>query len=405
MTTGTISRPFPVRMACSLLLTGLLLGMPAADARKAPKRPAQDFLPPVATINGKLTPQSAQTGDDGDLGEVSFVAVAPTLNKTPRVEKLVDDISAQELNPGLKTLADLQLQVDEADLNRLWEATVERNPVIRFSLEKIATPADIQNKQSSLFLRKTLNVLISGATMAATSMPGGGAYRDMGAMAANNALQNLVNGRTQPTPNSLSATEQIQLAGLIDELKVKLIRSYQDYKNTLKALAESHEVTMKNNNLYSQALSTKNDLAIMAAGTAYYQSLNMETALRQKAKLYRLQLERLAGTEAVDDLQLALVIDADAMRAAGAAARQTSSLVPADALAVPAEASAATGATPLAMPLAMQEIGPMLPDAEIGPEPPIGPLRPVSAASPRQKSQKSQGLQPIGDKIDEGGRL
>jgi hypothetical protein len=128
----------------------------------------------------------------------------------------------------------------------------------------------------------------------------------MGTMAVGNALQNMVSGKTQPTPGSLSPTEQIQLAGLIDDLKMKLIHNYQDYKNTLQALAQSHEISIKNNNLYSKALSSKNDLAIMAAGTAYYQALMNETSLRQKAKLYRLELERLAGPDAVSTLELAV---------------------------------------------------------------------------------------------------
>lgn len=386
-------RPRHLLGICLALALIFAQGLPAqARKDKAPAWPQREFLPPVATINGKVDPEAP--GDDGELEAVSLVGVnTPTLNKTPRVERLSDEIGAAQLNPGLKTLAELQGQVDEADLNRLWEATVERNPVIRFSLEKLATPADIQTKQSSVFLRKTLSVLISGATMAATSMPGGGAYRDLGAMAASNALQNLVTGRTQPTPNSLSATEQIQLAGLIDELKVKLIHTYQDYKGTLKALTESHAVTMKNNNLYSQALASKNDLAVMAAGTAYYQALSNETALRQKAKLYRLQLERLAGPDAVDDLQLAVLIPEGTPPAAAippAQPTETAGLIP---------EAPATAEPPLP-----DEIGPLLPDAALGPEAPVGPMPAGGKKQAVRAANPAKGLQPIADKVDEGGR-
>ncbi len=394
-----VNPPWSRRLLGFCLAATLLLGHPLpalARKDKAPDWPQREFLPPVATINGKVDPNAGQaTGEDNALEAVSLVGVnTPTLNKTPRVERLSESIKATELNPGLKTLADLQGQVDEADLNRLWEATVERNPVIRFSLEKIATPTDLQPKQSSIFLRKTLSTLISGAAMAATSMPGGGAYRDMGAMAASNALQNMVAGRTQPAPNALTPTEQIQLAGLIDELKIKLIRTYQDYKHALQALSESHAITMKNNNLYSQALASKNDLAVMAAGTAYYQALSNETALRQKAKLYRLQLERLAGPDALDDLQLAVLIPEGATPAATTPPAR------------PTETAGLAPSTPAATETALpDEIGPLLPDAAIGPEAPVGPM-PASGGKKQtaRNPQNARDLQPIADKVDEGGR-
>jgi hypothetical protein len=47
----------------------------------------------------------------------------------------------------------------------------------------------------------------------------------------------------------------------------------------------------------------------MASGTAYYQALMNETSLRQKAKLHRLALERLAGREAVSHLELTARLD------------------------------------------------------------------------------------------------
>ena len=316
----------PSQALCALLALSLVLAPafgPTADAKgkkegkasvKEAPWPVRDFLPPVASINSKLDPaEQASKQADADPEEVSFVmeGQAQKLGKTPNINRSPKVLNGElsVMRSDAKTLAQLQTRVDEADLNRLWEATVERNPVIRFSLEKLATPADLGPKQSSIFMRKTLSTLISGAMMAGSYLaPTGGSYGQMGMMGAGNALQNMVEGRTQPTPNALSPTEQIQLAGLVDELKVKLIHGYQEYRTTLQSLADSHATTMKNNNMYSQALTSKNDLAIMAAGTAYYQALNTETALRQKAKLARLQLERLAGPVAVDDLQLAVDI-------------------------------------------------------------------------------------------------
>jgi len=309
---------WPVRAALGLSLAlGLMLGnaaplVSAATTTSAQAAwPVRNFLPPIASINPRLNEKTVQPVE-GDLNPIALSAVSsPVLHTTPKVGRLDSNIDIVGKNEQIQTLADIQKKVDEADLESLWQATVEKNPVIRFSLEKLATPADLQQKQSSKFLSKSLNLLISGATMGATMLPGASAYRNMGAMSVGNALQNLANGNTKPAPNTLSATEQIQLAGLIDELKLKLIHNYQDYKNTLQALAEAREITMRNNNLYSKALGSRSDLGVMAAGSAYYSSLMQETTLRQKAKLYRLQLERIAGTDAVARLELAPHVSLD----------------------------------------------------------------------------------------------
>lgn len=293
----------------AVLAISILLGqaVPAHSAsRNQKERVARDFLPPVASINPKLT-QQVETETDNELEPIALSAVhTPVLHASPKVEKLDTDLSAQFKTEQLESLLEIQRKVDEADLEYLWQATVEKNPVIRFSLEKLATPPDLQTSHSSRFMRKTLSTLISGATLGAAMIPGASAYQNMGSMAVGNAMQNLVNGRTQMNPNGLTPTEQIQMAGLIDELKLRLIHSYQDYKNTLQNLAQSHQVTVQNNSTYSKALTSKNDLAIMAAGTAYYQALLNETTLRQKAKLSRMCLERLAGPEAVRHLELAV---------------------------------------------------------------------------------------------------
>jgi len=294
------------------LLFGISSLMTASAAKPSQTAwPVRNFLPPIASINPKLLEhQSHQT--DNDLNPVALSAVSsPAIHTTPKVDRLATKLDVATHDEQSQALLDIQKEVNQADLEYLWQATVEKNPVIRFSLEKLATPADLQKKQSSKFLSKSLSLLLSGATMGATMLPGASAYQNMTAVSLNQAMQNLVNGNIKPAPNTLSATEQIQLAGLLDELKLKLIHNYQDYKATLQALTEAREITMKNNNLYSKALGSKNDLSVMAASSAYYKSLMQETTLRQKAKLYRLQLERLAGTEAVSRLELSPHVSLD----------------------------------------------------------------------------------------------
>jgi hypothetical protein len=105
---------------------------------------------------------------------------------------------------------------------------------------------------------------------------------------------------------SLTPTEQIQLAGLIDLLKQELITNYHSYRKTLQELSANQEElllykTQFNNARFASATGQMNTLA---TGMTYYQALLNETKQRQMAKLFRLKLERLAGLEAVKKLSL-----------------------------------------------------------------------------------------------------
>jgi hypothetical protein len=270
----------------------------------------KEFLPPVASINGPL--HSADEDEEG-LGPVTFNAVhSPNAIQVHQpVAKLDTDLGIKTSSDEYQELLKSQKALDEEDLRALWSATVEKNPVIRFSLEKLSTPADLGAKKSSQFLNKTLNVLISGATIAATMAPGGGYYRNMGAMAGGDAVRNILNGNSKPQLQTLSPTEQIQLAGLVDELQAKLVQTYHDYKNTLQSLATAHDQSVSSNKIYHDALQSGNDLAILASASAYYKAVLNETELKQKAKLNRLRLERLAGDEALQKLKLSVTVTKD----------------------------------------------------------------------------------------------
>jgi hypothetical protein len=356
-------------LALSFLLmpTGTALAIGKTKAAESKAWPKRDFLPPIAIINSRL--EANQSSDDTSPdGAVNLTAVSsPVLHTTAKVTRL-DNALIDPKEAGLVGMNDLRHKVEEADLEHLWSAIVEKNPVIRFSLEKLATPIDLQTKQSSRFLTRTLSTMISGATMAATMMPGGGAYRNMSSVATGNALQNMVSGRTRPTVGNLSATEQIQLAGLIDELKLKLIRTYQDYQGSLQSLAQSREVTARNSAMYSQAMVGKNNMAIMATSRAYFQALLNETDLRQKARLQRLCLERLAGKEAVNQLELGPQFNPDAAIAKSS----------------PATSEPKASVSPNSLDIIAPSIGPEAPF--IGPD---GPPAPPSLMSTTPRSLES----------------
>ncbi len=310
-----------------LLSLGVLMLHPAPAfalfGRGKDQPEPRNFLPPVAAINPKIEPEEAFHEDEPEVITLSAItAPSHTLKTRPAITRLDNDLNITPGNEEYQALLDLQRNLDEEDLKTLWDATVEKNPVIRFSLEKLSTPEELQSKISSQFMRKTMNVLISGATMAATALPGpaGAAnsyYRNMGAMAAGDATRSVLLGAPTVNPNILSATEKIQLAGLIDELQANLIQTYHSYKSSLQALANAHETTVANNRRYSQAMSGHNSTAVLAAGTAYYKALMDETQLRQKAKLHRLQLERLAGQDAVENLKLSAAHTQDLVEQAG----------------------------------------------------------------------------------------
>ncbi len=293
--------------------------------------PVRNFLPPVATINPKLDdiPEvtAADPTDNDGLEVVSLASVTtPVLTTKPAIERI--DSHVDVLNDAAKAKQQAQADLEEVDMETLWSATVERNPVIRFSLEKLTTPEELAQKQSSVFMRKTLGVLISGATLASTMLPGGsaiGSYRNMGVMAGGDALKNLTSGRTTPLAARLTATEKIQLAGMIDDLQRQVIQAYHDYRRALVALADAHTKTTEASERYSLAMSQVNEASksnkksgnqqllqsmqaalLMSNGASYYQSLRHETSLKQEAKRHRLQLERLAGIETVAGLKLAV---------------------------------------------------------------------------------------------------
>jgi hypothetical protein len=269
-----------------------------ALARK-PAEPANLFLPPVATINPKLQPNVQTTPKDDELapltlsGQVSI----PTLKASDPVTRLDKPVLGSAARTAAMA-ADTTLTQEE--LSTLWRATVERNPIIRFSLDKLATPADLSAKYSSRFLTRTLNTVITGGAFAAMMVPGGGAYRNMGFMAGGDALKNLINGKIAPRPGALSPTEQIQLAGLVDDLRARLIQNYWDYRAALLSLQAASLATVEADQIMSK---TVNPTLKTSKAIQYYRCRVEETNWLEKAKQYRIQLSRLAGEEAVKQLK------------------------------------------------------------------------------------------------------
>lgn len=345
-----------VRLLASLLLTAIVLSAPVPFALAGAKtaQQAKPFLPPTASMNGflseddlqwveptksELTPtaetsleavtltsfqQAEQQNNSTTSGANSGLNGVALNGPVKRLEGHVD-VKSGEITEGKAPtavagqnatpeaiLARAQQRFQEEELKALWEATVDRNPVIRFSLEKLALPTELHKPHSSMFLNKTLSTLVSGAAMAATLTGAGNAYTQMGIMAGGQAIDNIMSGRTGPHADErkLTPTEQIQLAGLVDTLKRDLLSSYSAYSTCLDRLDSLHQETVNANALYAQELSevgeTDNPVELVTAASAYYQASLAEHTVRHQAKLARLSLERLAGPNAVKSLHMNL---------------------------------------------------------------------------------------------------
>lgn len=328
------------RLLSGLLLLSLLasatVAQPLAHARKQTHNTAQapdirkqyPFLPPEMTVSdpqtlaappSEDTPPAPTEGEVISLSQQGSQAVSGSSSVVARLnasltqdsalpDKVAATKSFQELaaahmakqqdSKAAREKAEALDPTVEQDLNTLWRETLVRNPVVRFSVGHLTTPADLGPKRSSLFVSKTLNALIQGATLGAMMLPGGGVYRDMTVATVGQAFSNLATRKLapqHPAARPLSQTEQIQLAQLVDGLKLRLTESYLDYRNSASQLARCRSQSVVLRQQY-QAAKEKNDAVMaMMLGSSYHQArlkeLEAEEALLTSEKI----LERLAG--------------------------------------------------------------------------------------------------------------
>jgi hypothetical protein len=313
---------FAVVLGCAVMMS---LTLPMAEAKTLkPKAPT----PRLSFVPALLSPNHALPTQAGLLKEVPAPAldevvtlegVKPNqsleqLRQAPKANmKVVTALSVQDIQktPTLAsqanavTLLKLQSEVAEADLKHLWRATIERNAVVRFALEKIALPSERHLSHSSEFLRKTLSVLITGAALATSTVAPMGGYESMGMMTGSQVAQNYIMGRHKPL-SELTPTEHIQLSYLIDELKEALVKHYHAYQQALYQLnqlqSQESEEEAQFQHLQNTADPTQKFLAIQR----YYGYRETLQNAQHQAENARIQLERMAGPQAVDTLALGI---------------------------------------------------------------------------------------------------
>ena len=198
-----------------------------------------------------------------------------------------------------------QQKADLEDIENLWNATVSNNPMIAFCLKKLSTPAEQRRIHSSIFA-KSMSAIISGAALL-PSFLGMNYGLQSGAYTAGRIANTLINRKNnQKLENpSITDTEAIELASLVEDLQDEIIVDYFKYKGALTKLKKCREQLLLHNKNYSEALKGKNSLDTLITQAQWEDELIEEYRLKQEVKKYQLALTRLAGQKTVKELNVA----------------------------------------------------------------------------------------------------
>lgn len=244
-----------------------------------------------------LMPLSAFALDEVGLGTVEKEKVnVDTSPKTIKGSLLISD------NQMMDEIVELQKSKDLEDIEALWKATVANNKVIDFALKKLATPESQRRIHSSL-MAKTLSAIISGSSFVPSFM-GADPAVSTGSFAVGRLAQNLLNKKTTPQEVPLTDTELIELAAMVEDLQDKIIDAYYNYKGNLTLIKDSRERMLLYHKNYSKALESDDLLDISISSSLYNSMTLQEFYYVQNAKKYHLELQRLAGKKAVNNLNL-----------------------------------------------------------------------------------------------------
>lgn len=198
-----------------------------------------------------------------------------------------------------------QQKADLQDIENLWNATVSNNPMISFCLKKLSIPAEQRRVHSSL-LAKSMSAIISGAAIL-PSFLGMNYGVQSGAYAAGRLATNLINKKNNDKLQnpSITDTEAIELASLVEDLQDEIIVDYFKYKGALTKLKKCREQLLLHNKNYADALTEGDSLNIAIASSQWENELVEEYRLKQEVKKYQMALIRLAGKKTVDELNVA----------------------------------------------------------------------------------------------------
>ena len=226
------------------------------------------------------------------------------INYDEQVQTLKGSLFINETEQA-QIVVNKQQESDVEDLENLWNATVNSNPLIKFCLKKLAIPEEQRRIHSSL-MAKSVSALLSGAAMLPSFM--GMHYSIQSAsFAAARLANNWINKdnykKLQDVP--LTDTEAIELAALIEDLQDEIVITYYNYKGALMRLKDCRSQLLLYNKNYNEALKNNDSLEISVAAAQWEEQLVEEYKIKQDVKKYHLMLERLAGKETTENLNVA----------------------------------------------------------------------------------------------------
>lgn len=206
----------------------------------------------------------------------------------------------------LAKIFDAQKKQDREDLDKLWYSTMDRNSAIKFAVQKLSIPPEQLKTHSSLMAR-SISTLISGAALV-PYMVGAGYSAQTLSLAGGQIASRLVEKTAMPKKMPLTDTELIQLSELVENLQNRVIKNYYGYKSSINELKNCRQKLMVEHKNYSDAIENNDTFYIVVSSALYDDQLLEEIKIKQKIKQYRLELERLAGEEAVAALNLNAVV-------------------------------------------------------------------------------------------------
>ena len=240
---------------------------------------------------------------------VSFAAEELRLDNTnkqkinlTKPDKVISGSLVLNDKESVQTLVDVQQKDELNDIEALWKATIENNELIKFTMKKLNTP-ESQRRLHSSIMAKSLSALVYGASFVPSFM-GGNPLVQSASFTTGRLANNFINKNNIQQEAPLTDTELIELAGTIESLQDVIISTYYSYKGALTMLKDTRAKMVLYNRNYSNAIRKNNQLEIIISSSLYDDLKMQEFQQEQTAKRYYIELERLAGKDAVNQLNM-----------------------------------------------------------------------------------------------------